>query len=137
MEYLDQDVGNMGVSFSILPAANKNIAFNSSAFLVFILVAVTTKSLENKTAEDMMAIPASANQTPSIIKFYSLASIVAFFAKPNAAVPFCCRMVELTLRDGVTKYSLMGLIHFAAFIIQCGAVDDIPGAYKIGKLALT
>ena len=84
----------------------------------------------------MMAIPSSANQTSVVLKFYSLAFFVAVFAKPEVVVPFCCRMVELTLRDGVSKHSALGLIQFAVHLVRSSSVEEITEASKIGKLAL-
>ena len=85
----------------------------------------------------MMAISSSSKRTSSVLKFYSLAFFVAVFVKPEVVVPICCRMVELTLRDGVNTYSAMGLIQFAVHVVRSGSVKDIPEASRIGKLALT
>jgi len=99
----------------------------------------TTKSLESKTLEDMMAITGdggeSAARSESIMKFYSFMSIVAFFVKPDVVLPICCRMVELSLTHGVTKFSAMGVIHYVSNIVQSGT-NDITVLCKIGKLAI-
>jgi len=106
---------------------------------IAIMVTKITKSLEDKTEEEMLAIKGDgARHTSSIMKFYCFISIVAFFVKHEAVLPICCRMIELTLLSGVTKHSVMGLVQISATICQRSSLlCDVRGACDIGELGIS
>ena len=70
------------------------------------------------------------------LRFYSLMAMVAFFTKPNIFMFLSCRIVALTMRHGMCKYSIIGLCQYAAVKGSSMSVKDIKEASRVGKASM-
>jgi len=98
----------------------------------------TSKLIQNTTDTDLLEMKEMDENLSIYLKFYSVMATVAFFAKPKMFPFLVCRMVELTMKHGICKYSVMGFVMYAA--VLCGKSStskDIKFASYIGKAAIT
>jgi len=73
----------------------------------------------------------------TILEFYGLMATVAFFANPDMFAFLTCRIVQLTLKHGICKHSIVGFVQYAALLCGNKTTKDIEDASRIGKLALS
>lgn len=80
-----------------------------------------------------------------LMHFYNQVAVVSYFVKPLMIKRITCRLVELTLEHGVSKYTALSLLRFAmtmppmkgnrigkmaiSLAEKFGAVDQIPMVY--------
>ena len=53
-----------------------------------------------------------------LLKFYNIITVLSFYAKPGMLPVFACRMVSLSVKHGVCKYSIMGKLTLVEFFIN-------------------
>ncbi len=73
------------------------------------------------------------------IQFYNIITNISLLMKPQMIPFFTCRMVQLTMKNGLCKYSIMGFIQFAAVLCNnkyTKMVGGIAIASRIGKAAM-
>mmetsp|Transcript_32764 Transcript_32764/g.60006 ORF Transcript_32764/g.60006 Transcript_32764/m.60006 type:complete len:400 (+) Transcript_32764:1475-2674(+) len=72
------------------------------------------------------------------IKFYNLMATVSFFTKPEMFAFLVCRSVQLTMREGICNYSIVGFVHYSAMLVSGNKmVKGIRDASRIGKSAMS
>ncbi|KAL3822373.1 hypothetical protein ACHAXA_010851 [Cyclostephanos tholiformis] len=106
------------------------------------MVQKTSKLLHNISDRDLLAMKEMNGKLTPTMTFFSLITSAAFFAKPEI-IPFvACRMVQLTMKNGLCKYSIVGFIQLATAlgsmkIAKSAAKKNIEDASRIGKAAMS
>ena len=65
-----------------------------------------------------------------LIHFYNQAAVISYFVQPKMIKRITCRLVELTLEHGVSKYTALSLVRYAMTLPS-------KEAYRIGKMAIS
>jgi len=100
------------------------------------MIEATSKTIQSITDTELLEMK-EMDETLSIsLKFYSLMATVAFFTKPQIFAFLACRMVQLTMKHGVCKHSIMGFVQYAAMLCVNNTAD-IQAASRIGKAAMS
>mmetsp|Transcript_7945 Transcript_7945/g.17919 ORF Transcript_7945/g.17919 Transcript_7945/m.17919 type:complete len:1329 (+) Transcript_7945:91-4077(+) len=99
------------------------------------MMEATSKMVECITDTDLLEMKEMDEKLSISLKFYNLMATVAYFAKPKMFNFIVCRMVQLTIKHGVCKYSIMGLVQYAAGVLN--SAKDIQGASRIGNAAMS
>jgi len=71
----------------------------------------------------------------SLMQFYNQVENSSYFVNFPMFKWFSCRIVQLSLEHGFCKYSAVGMIQYAT-ILAGQLINDVQGAYKIGKMVL-
>lgn len=116
---------------SILDSLGVNMDFNKSAIISDIeetadLIAKSIRQIPNmKEMEDIKQL--------SIMQILQCISFPAYYAEnPKLLASISLKMVELTLKHGISKYSCIGFSVFA--IVLCRIGDNL--SYKFGELSV-
>ncbi len=74
----------------------------------------------------------------SSMHLYSIMGTAAYFGKPELFSFVACRMVQLTMKSGLCKHSIIGFIHFSG-VLSRGKIAKkcIGDASQIGKVAMS
>ena len=101
------------------------------------LIQQTTEMVNSTISDDKDLVEMNEldERLAKTMRFYHLITGVAFLAKKELAPFFACRMVQLTVRSGVCKSSLFGLVQYASVITE--ERNDFLHASKIGKAAVS
>jgi hypothetical protein len=70
------------------------------------------------------------------MNFYSLLATAAFFLNSDMLPFIASRMVRLTMKNGLCKYSIIGFVQFATMICSNNA-KNVESASSIGKAAMS
>ena len=72
------------------------------------------------------------------MNLYIIMGTAAYFGKPEMFQFIACRTVQLTMKYGVCKHSIMGLVHFAV-VLGCNnkSKQGVEIATRIGKAAIS
>lgn len=62
---------------------------------------------------------------------------VAYWHKPELLPFLACRVIQLSLEQGLSKDSIMAFVQYASILCNQTMITDIKGAYRIGKIAMT
>mmetsp|Transcript_23122 Transcript_23122/g.33019 ORF Transcript_23122/g.33019 Transcript_23122/m.33019 type:complete len:804 (-) Transcript_23122:247-2658(-) len=69
----------------------------------------------------------------SIVKLYSTIATAAFFCKPHMVGYFVCKMVQMSLRNGVCQHTPLALMQLSTMAIQ---INNAASVHRIAKNAL-
>ena len=100
------------------------------------MIEATSKMTRSISDTDLLEMKEMDERLSISLKFYSFMTTLAFFAKPEIFAFLSCRMVQLTMQNGICKYSIMGFVQYA-MMLCCKRVKDIKGASQIGKAAMS
>mmetsp|Transcript_14825 Transcript_14825/g.35681 ORF Transcript_14825/g.35681 Transcript_14825/m.35681 type:complete len:1443 (+) Transcript_14825:88-4416(+) len=95
-------------------------------------------ALANKSNDYLLNMKVMESKTKlSLMQFYSQIHFISYFLKPDSGMMhfYACRLIELCLEYGISKYSARAFNHFA-MILGGNTVKDTDGSYRMGKLAL-
>jgi hypothetical protein len=69
---------------------------------------------------------------------YSIMGTAAYFGIPEIFPFVACRMVQLTMKNGLCKHSIIGFLHFSG-VLNSGKIEKkcIGDASQIGKVAMS
>jgi len=71
----------------------------------------------------------------SLLRFYDRACFTSYFVQLPMMKWLACRMVEISLEHGFSKYSALGLMWFT-MILAGDLIYDVHAGYRVGKIAL-
>eukprot|EP00985_Skeletonema_marinoi_P014091 scaffold7076_cov153-Skeletonema_marinoi.AAC.4 len=87
--------------------------------------------LKEVTETDLMAMNDMTNPAHlRLIHFYNQAAVISYFVQPKIIKRITCRLIELTLEHGVSKYTAISLVRYAMTLPS-------KEAYRIGKMAIS
>eukprot|EP00986_Skeletonema_menzelii_P008360 scaffold3484_cov74-Skeletonema_menzelii.AAC.1 len=69
----------------------------------------------------------------NIVKFYSAIATVAYFCKPHVVGYFVCKMVQMSLRNGVCQHTPLALMQLSTMAIR---INNAASVHRIAKNAL-
>ena len=106
------------------------------------MVQQTSELVHKMSERDLLEMEEMNEKLALTMNFYSIIMSAAFFAKPEI-VPFvACRMVQLTQKNGLCKYSIVGFVQLAMAlsnkrITKKVTKKNIEDASQIGKAAMS
>ena len=103
--------------------------------LVMIDLLKTKFMLRGKKKEDILKLPIMENQEKSAaLRILNDIASPVYWARP-AILPFVIfRMVQLSLRYGITEISAFGFATYG--LLMCGVLGDMPEGYRFGQIGL-
>ncbi|KAL7548021.1 hypothetical protein ACHAWF_011302 [Thalassiosira exigua] len=96
----------------------------------------TSKMLVGLSEESLMEMEQMAHEKQYILKFYRIITVASYSAKASLVPFFTCRMVQLTMEHGLSPYSIMAFVQYAAMMCSNVMVANIKAACGIAKLAM-
>jgi hypothetical protein len=95
--------------------------------------------VEGLSDKDLLAMKEMEPQLAAVMSFYAVMTRAACLARPEILPFLACRMVQLTMENGLCMDSLTGFIVLAALMCKKNMGDeiDILCATKIGKAAMS
>lgn len=102
------------------------------------MVEMTLEMVQNVSDTELLSdTKATDEKLGTSLKFYSLMTTAAFFARPEMCTLLTSRMVQLTVRHGVAcEYSMLGFVQFAAGLFVRKTLKDVPSVLRMGKAAM-
>ncbi|MDX2510401.1 MAG: adenylate/guanylate cyclase domain-containing protein [Desulfobacterales bacterium] len=103
--------------------------------LVMIDLLKTKFMLRGKKKEDILKLPIMENQEKrAALRILNDIASPVYWARP-AILPFVIfRMVQLSLRYGITEISAFGFATYG--LLMCGVLGDMPEGYRFGQIGL-
>ena len=71
----------------------------------------------------------------SLMQFYNQVCFISYFVNPQMLKWFACRIVELSLQHGVSKYSALGMMRYS-MVLGGKLLNNVAGAHRLGKMSL-
>ena len=69
----------------------------------------------------------------SLMQFYNQVCFISYFVDPPMLKWYAAKLVELTLKHGVCKYSALGIMRYS-MILGGKLIQDVEGGYRLGKI---
>lgn len=84
--------------------------------------------LQQMMESDLMSMNDMTNPAHlRLMHFYNQAAVISYFVQPKMVKRITCRLVEVTLEHGVSKYTALSLVRYATTLPP-------KEAYRIGKM---
>ncbi len=102
------------------------------------MVEVTSKMVERISDKELLEMKEMNGRLSISMNFYSIMGTAAYFGKPEMISFIACKMVGLTMENGLCKHSIIGLVQFA--VVLCSdkmAKKGIESASRIGKATMS
>ncbi|KAL7543351.1 hypothetical protein ACHAXR_012671 [Thalassiosira sp. AJA248-18] len=100
------------------------------------MIEETSKMVQCISETDLLEMKEMDEKLSITLKFYSLMATVSFFAKADMFGFLACRCVQLTMKHGICKYSIMGFVQYSTMFCGNNIAKDITAASRIGKAAI-
>ncbi|KAL3810773.1 hypothetical protein ACHAXA_011785 [Cyclostephanos tholiformis] len=101
----------------------------------------TLELVKNVSCEDLMKMTKMDERLNLFMHFYTIMGTAAFFIKPTSSFFIVCKMVQLTMRNGLCEYSILGFVHLSAVLTSSHFSNivrhDIASASRIGRAAMS
>jgi hypothetical protein len=104
-----------------------------------IMIAGTLSMVKDISETYLLGMDEMDDRLSDRIRFYNIITNISLISKPQMFPFFACRMVQLTMKNGLCKYSILGFIQFAAMLCNnkyTRMVGGIGIATRIGKAAM-
>ncbi|KAL3817372.1 hypothetical protein ACHAXA_005007 [Cyclostephanos tholiformis] len=105
------------------------------------LLRMVSNASKNRSVRSQAAIWKTISNAVNILKAAASHSRNAsYLVKPRMVPFFACRMVQLTMKNGLCKYSILGFVQFAAMLCNnkfAKMIGSIALATRIGKAAMS
>jgi len=123
----------------VLSQVGQNIPETVYLYQTTAMTKTAARMAEGLSDKDLLAMKEMEPQLAAVMSFYAVIVRVAFYSKPEMLPFLACRMVQLTLENGLCMHSITGFIVLAALLCKKSMGDkiDILCATKIGKAAMT
>ena len=104
---------------SILAQLGETIPDTVTVEMVGGIIPETLRMYSNVYGDDWLGKEMEDTNLCSIVKFYSAIADAAFFCKPAHVVGyFVCKMVQMSLRNGVCQYTPLALMQLSTIVIR-------------------
>jgi len=105
---------------------------------IAIMVETTLKLVEKMSSEDLLNMKEMDERLSMILHFYDILGTSAYMGINEMLQFVVCRMIQLTMKNGLSKYSILALIQFAALLCSRKvAKNGFAIASRIGKAAMS
>ena len=123
----------------VLSQVGQNIPETVYLYQTTAMTKTAARMVEGLSDKDLLAMKEMEPQLAAVMSFYAVMTRAACLARPEILPFLACRMVQLTMENGLCMDSLTGFIVLAALLCKKSMGDeiDILCATKIGKAAMT
>ena len=122
----------------VLSQLGENIPETVSSNKMNTMIKATARMVEGLSDTDLLEMKEMDTKLATLMGFYSVMWRAAFLAKPEMVPFLACRVVQHTMKNGLCKHSISGLIVLAALLCSNTLLEvDIQSALKIGKAAMS
>ena len=123
----------------VLSQVGQNIPETVYLYQTTAMTKTAARMVEGLSDKDLLAMKEMEPQLAAVMSFYAVMTRAACLARPEILPFLACRMVQLTMENGLCMDSLTGFIVLAALLCKKSMGDDIDilCATKIGKAAMT
>ena len=105
---------------------------------IFKIVEATTNIMKNISDSNLLEMKEMDERHCISMAFYNIIAQAAYFVKPEMIPFLACKMVQLTMNNGICKYSILGFVKYAGMLCTGKIViKDIEDASRIGKAAMS
>ena len=102
------------------------------------IVVATLKTVERISDRDLLEMKETDERDERPIHFYCLMASASFFLNLDMLPFIASRMVQLTMKNGISIYSIVGFVNFASILCSVKiAKKGIESASRIGKAAMS
>jgi hypothetical protein len=102
------------------------------------IVEVTLKLVEKMSSQDLLEMKEMDERLSISMNFYSIMATAAYFGKPEMLPFIASRTVQLTMKYGLCKHSMVGLVQFALVLGSSKTSKvGVDIASRIGKAAIS
>ena len=102
------------------------------------MVEATSKMVKGISDKDLLEMKEMDERLSIIMQFYYILSSAVYLWKPEMMPFVACRLVQLTMENGLSEYSIFGFVQFATMICSNKvAQKSIEDASRIGKAAMS
>jgi len=99
------------------------------------MVDMTLKMVNRISAKDLLDMKEMDEKLSISMHFYNIMGTAAYFGKHEMIHFVACRMVWLTMKNGLCKHSILGFVQFSGVIFR--AKKCAESASRIGKAAMS
>jgi hypothetical protein len=101
------------------------------------MVEATSKIVERISDKDLLEMKEMDERLSISIHFYCLMGCASFFGKPEMLPFIASRIVQLTMKNGLCIYSIIGFVHYAMVLLSSNNAKNVESASRIGKAAMS
>jgi hypothetical protein len=123
----------------VLSQVGQNIPETVYLYQTTAMTKTAARMVEGLSDKDLLAMKEMEPQLAAVMSFHAVIIEVAFYSKSEMLPFLACRMVQLTLENGLCMHSITGFIVLAALLCMKSMGDEIDMlcATNIGKAAMT
>ena len=123
----------------VLSQVGQNIPETVYMYQTTAMTKTAARMVEGLSDKDLLAMKEMESQLATVMSFYAVMMRAAFYTKPEMLPFLACRMVQLTIENGLCMHSLTGFIVLAALLCKKSMGDeiDILCGTKIGKAVMS
>ena len=126
------------ISREVLSQLGEDIPETLSSYQTTTLMTATIGMVKGISDKDLLGMKEMDSKLAMSMKFYSLIRLAAFMGKPEMVPFLTCRVVQLTMENGLCKHSISGFLTLAALICSKSVPrKEIATSTKIGKAAMS
>jgi hypothetical protein len=102
------------------------------------MIKATSKIVERISDKDLLEMKEMDERLSISIHFYCIMGSASFFGKPEMLPFIACRIVQLTMKNGLSRYSIIGFAQYATVLLSSNNVKNrVESASRIGKAAMS
>ena len=102
------------------------------------MVEATSKMVKGISDKDLLEMKEMDERLSITMQFYCIISSAVYLWKPEMMPFVVSRVVQLTMENGLSVYSIFGFVQFAAMLLSINfAKKGIESASQIGKAAMS
>jgi hypothetical protein len=102
------------------------------------MIDATSKMVERISDKDLLEMKEMDERLHIFMNFYSLLATAAFFLNSDMLPFIASRMVQLTMKNGLCTYSIVGFVQFAMVLLSSNNANNcVESASRIGKAAMS
>ena len=126
------------ISREVLSQLGEDIPETLSSYQTTTLMTTTIEMVKRISDKDFLGMKEMDSKLATSMRFYSLMWRTAYMAKPEMVPFLACRVVQLTMENGLSKHSIAGFLILAALLCAKSVpkkAADIGS--NIGKAAMS
>ncbi len=122
----------------VLSQLGEDIPEELQAYQISEMVESTSKIVERISDKDLLEMKEMDERLSIFIHFYCIMGCASFVGKPEMLPFIACRIVQLTMKNGLSIYSIHGFVQYAVVLLSSNNVKNrVESASRIGKAAMS